>query len=47
MANSPAPVEPVHGAGIFDVDPDQGTVNQDPNTVVTGDVAVLPEDMEP
>ena len=37
-------VEPAGGAGLFDVDPDQGNVSQDPNTAVTGDVTALPED---
>jgi hypothetical protein len=45
--SDPAPVYPLGGAGLFDVDPDQGTVNQDPKAVVTGDVAALPDDMEP
>jgi len=45
--SEPAPVYPFGGAGIFDVDPDQSTVNQDPKTVVTGDVAALPVDVEP
>ncbi len=37
-------VEPSYGAGLFDVDPDQGGVSQSPNVVVTGNVTVLPED---
>jgi hypothetical protein len=37
-------VEPIFGAGLFDVDPDQGAVSQDPNTVVTSDMSMLPED---
>jgi hypothetical protein len=37
-------VEPTHGAGLFDVDPDQGAISQDPNVAVTGDIAVFPED---
>jgi len=45
--SQPAPVYPFGGAGVFDVDPDQSTVNQDPKTVVTGDVAALPVDVEP
>jgi hypothetical protein len=45
--NEHAPVNPVGGAGLFDVDPSQAGVSQDPNTVVTGDVAELPVDMEP
>lgn len=42
----PAPVEPQGGAGVFDVDPDQSGVSQDPNAVVTGDIDALPEDMD-
>lgn len=38
------PVEPAGGAGLFDVDEDQGDVVQDPNVPVVGDVDVLPED---
>ncbi|WP_329546373.1 MULTISPECIES: hypothetical protein [unclassified Streptomyces] len=37
------PVEPRGGAGIFDVDPDQTKVSQDPKVVVKGDIAVFPE----
>ncbi|GGM45699.1 hypothetical protein ACFFX1_22300 [Dactylosporangium sucinum] len=37
-------VEPAGGAGLFDVDPDQGNISQSPTVVVTGDVTVLPED---
>ncbi|MBG0853603.1 hypothetical protein I2W78_17555 [Streptomyces spinoverrucosus] len=40
------PVEPQGGAGLFDVDPDQAGVSQDPNAVVKGDVDVLPENGE-
>ena len=40
------PVAPQGGAGLFDVDPDQGGVSQDPNQAVAGDVAALPVDME-
>jgi hypothetical protein len=40
------PVYPVYGAGIFDVDPSQGTVSQSTSVVVTGDVASLPLGME-
>jgi len=36
-------VLPAYGAGIFDVDPDQGSVSQDPGVVVTG-IAEYPED---
>lgn len=42
----PAPVEPQGGAGVFDVDPDQSGVSQDPNATVTGDIDALPEDMD-
>jgi hypothetical protein len=45
-ATETAPVVPFGGAGLFDVDPDQGSVSQDPNVVITGDVASLPEGME-
>lgn len=45
-AGGPPPVVPAGGAGLFDVDPDQGTVNQDPHVDVTGDIAALPLDME-
>jgi hypothetical protein len=37
--------EPVYGAGVFDVDPDQTGVSQDPTVAVTG-IAVMPEDWE-
>ncbi|MGW1586330.1 hypothetical protein [Streptomyces sp. NPDC002386] len=37
------PVEPRGGAGLFDVDPDQSGVSQDPNVVVMGDIDALPE----
>jgi hypothetical protein len=37
-------VEPTHGAGLFDVDPDQGSISQDPNVVVNGDISMFPED---
>jgi len=37
-------VEPVYGAGLYDVDPPQGSISQEPNSVVTGDIQVLPED---
>ncbi|HXM55071.1 MAG TPA: hypothetical protein VOB72_06745 [Candidatus Dormibacteraeota bacterium] len=40
------PVNPVYGAGIFDVDPSQGTVSQSTSVVVTGDVTSLPLGME-
>jgi hypothetical protein len=37
-------VEPVYGAGLYDVDPDQGNVSQSPSVVVTGDIAAMPVD---
>jgi hypothetical protein len=37
-------VEPVYGAGLYDVDPSQANVSQSPNVVVTGDIAVMPVD---
>jgi len=37
-------VPPVFGAGLFDVDPPQDSISQDPNVAVTGDIAVFPED---
>lgn len=40
----PTAVEPAGGAGLFDVDVDQGGVSQDPNAVLTGDVSALPVD---
>lgn len=40
------PVNPVYGAGIYDVDPSQGTVSQSTSVVVTGDVTSLPLGME-
>lgn len=45
--NDPQPVDPRFGAGLFDVDPEQGGVSQDPKVAVRGDVDALPEDMEP
>ncbi len=45
-ATEPELVAPVGGAGLFDVDPDQGDVSQDPTVAIHGDVASLPEDME-
>jgi hypothetical protein len=39
-------VEPAYGAGLFDVDPEQAAVNQDPNSVVNGDLSMFPEDWE-
>lgn len=37
-------VEPVYGAGLYNVDPDQGNVSQSPSVVVTGDISVMPLD---
>lgn len=37
-------VEPVYGAGLYDVDPAQGGVSQSPDVVVSGDIAAMPED---
>ncbi len=42
----PQPAFPAGGAGLFDVDPDQRDVSQDPTIAVDGDVESLPEDME-
>jgi hypothetical protein len=39
-------VEPVGGAGIFDVDPSQAGVSQSASVIVTGDVAALPLDLD-
>jgi hypothetical protein len=38
-------VEPVYGAGVFDVDPSQSGVSQSPTVVVHGDVVSLPLDV--
>ena len=38
--------EPAGGAGLFDVDPDQRGVSQDPASAVSGDVEALAEDLE-
>ncbi len=43
-ATADSTVEPVYGAGLYDVDPDQGNVSQSPSVVVTGDIAAMPED---
>jgi hypothetical protein len=45
-AAAPRAVEPRGGAGIFDVDPDQSKVSQDPKVVVKGDIAAFPENGE-
>ncbi|WP_345014842.1 hypothetical protein [Streptomyces shaanxiensis] len=42
-AAAPRAVEPRGGAGIFDVDPDQSKVSQDPKVVVKGDIDAFPE----
>jgi hypothetical protein len=46
MTNPEPPVEPVGGAGLYDVDPDQNGLTQDPAIPVAGDVAALPDDLE-
>jgi hypothetical protein len=38
--------EPAGGAGLFDIDPDQRGVSQDPHVAVTGDAEALAEDLE-
>ena len=45
--NDPPPPPPSGGAGLYDVDPEQKGISQDPSVVVKGDVQALPEDMEP
>ena len=37
-------VQPAYGAGLFDVDPDQGSVSQDQSVAVSGDIAAFTED---
>jgi hypothetical protein len=37
-------VEPLGGAGLFDVDPDQRQVSQAPGSAVDGDVPAVPEE---
>ncbi|MFE6410827.1 hypothetical protein ACFVOR_28315 [Streptomyces sp. NPDC057837] len=37
---------PIGGAGVFDVDPSQDGISQDPDVAVDGDVQALPEDVE-
>jgi hypothetical protein len=37
---------PRNGAGLFDVDPEQDEISQDPAEIIVGDVESLPEDME-
>jgi hypothetical protein len=46
MDDNDRTVEPIGGAGLFDVDPDQSGVNQEPEQPVTGDVAALPDEQE-
>lgn len=43
-ATADSTVEPQYGAGLFDVDPAQGNLPQNPNSVVTGDIAAMPND---
>lgn len=38
--------EPAGGAGLYEDDPDQANLSQDPNVAVTGDIEALPEDVE-
>jgi len=45
-AADPEPVEPTHGAGLFDIDPDQTGVSQSAAVTVSGTASVLPEDWE-
>jgi hypothetical protein len=45
-SHEPEPVAPVGGAGLFDVDPDQNGISQDPDVEVTGDLVAVPEDEE-
>jgi hypothetical protein len=45
-ASGETTVEPAGGAGIFDVDPDQANLSQDPNSAVDSDLDSLPEDVE-
>ena len=41
QGNDPSPIDPVGGAGLFDVDPEQGGVSQNPQVAVTGDAQTL------
>ena len=43
-AQEPEPVVPVGGAGLFDVDPAQNDISQDPDVAVSGDLVAFPED---
>jgi hypothetical protein len=45
QGNDPSPVDP-RRCGLFDVDPEQGGVSQNPQVAVTGDADALPDDME-
>jgi len=45
-ADEPHPVNPAGGAGLFDVDPDQRGISQDPDVAVPSDIPALPEDMD-
>ena len=38
--------EPSGGAGLYDVDPDQRDVSQDPTVAIVGDVEALPEEVD-
>jgi hypothetical protein len=40
------PPYPAAGAGVFDVDPDQAGVSQDPNHEVASDIEALDDDWE-
>ncbi|MEU1408976.1 hypothetical protein ABZ471_43120 [Streptomyces sp. NPDC005728] len=44
--NEQTPPYPQAGAGVFDIDPDQTGVSQDPAHEVTSDLDALPDDME-
>lgn len=46
MNDNDRTVEPVGGAGLYDVDPDQTAVSQNPAQSPTGDVEALPDDQE-
>jgi len=47
MTDNDRPPEPAGGAGVFDVDPNQDGVSQEPGQSVAGDIAALPQDLEP
>lgn len=42
---TPHAARPYGRAGIFDIDPPQTGVSQDPNLIVVGDVEALPEEV--